>query len=426
MTNKVMLIMVNSGENNNKFYELELKDNGDVHKRWGRVGTAGSSSITFGGGESEFNKVKRGKERKGYKETDIDLEVEEETTNSTGNIMDIAMKQIKTDDESKLLIKRLVDKNIHNITSNTKITFDIKTGYFKTPLGIVTKTGVDKAIDLLHKIERLIIDKTFDNKDKSKFIKLNEDYFTQIPTKIKTLRDFNNFLTTNDKIIEQLDICNALIDSIEIIVKEKEKIKAKKSGKKIKEEKIFNTTVKLLKNKKEFKRINDYFEKSKNRQHGYSNNNSKISNIYKVSLGEEEKNYRSDLSNQMELFHGTKVANLLSILKGGLLMPKYSPGAVTGYMYGMGLYFASQSTKSLNYCDGGHWNNAKKQDKIYMFIADVAMGKYEIPSSWHSKKPKPGYDSFWAKSGQSGVMNDEMIIFNNNQIKLKYILEIEI
>lgn len=133
------------------------------------------------------------------------------------------------------------------------------------------------------------------------------------------------------------------------------------------------------------------------------------------------------MDNIKELWHGTKTVNLLSILKSGLLMPKYSPGATTGYMYGMGLYFALQSTKSLNYCDGMYWNNQQRNDNlIYMFVADVAMGNYQVPRGSTSKNPDKGFDSYWAKSGQSGVMNDEIIVFNNNQIKLKYLLEIEV
>ena len=424
MNKKIMMIKVDSNENNNKFYEIELS--GDVvYKRYGRVGEKGQE-LTSSGGEKEFNKVYKTRLKRGYKEADIDLNVEEETLNSKGNIMEIAMEQIKTDDFSKKLIKRLVESNIHNITSNTKITFDIKTGYFKTPLGIVTKQGVDKAIKLLHQISSVLEKTKTITKRNTKFISLNQDYFTKIPTKIKNLREIDNLLITEDKVKEQLHICEALIESIEIIAEEKEKIKSKEDGGKIKHEKVFDTSVFLLEDKKEFKRVNKYFEDSKNRQHGRANNNSKIKNIYKISLGKEEEEFRSKLDNQMELFHGTRVANLLSILKGGLLMPKYSPGSVTGYMYGQGLYFASQSTKSLNYCDGGHWNGSSKSNTIYMFIADIAMGNYEIPVSWHSKNPKKGFDSFWAKGGQSGVINDEMIIFNNNQIKLKYILEISL
>lgn len=420
---KEMLIFVDTKDNKNKFYYLELSGN-TVNIEYGRVGSA-PQKTSYSGGEKMFNKKMNEKLAKGYKRSSVALDMIEESTNSTSgsNILEIAMDQIKTDDISKKLIEKLVKQNIHNITSNSKIKYDIKSGYFKTDLGIITKSGVEKAIEYLNEIEQLVAQGFDDVKIKNKFIKLNEEYFTIIPTKVSNLREFSSLLITNNKISSQLDICTALLDSLEIIEKEKFRIKSSEIDTKVLDT-IFEAEVLKLTNKKEFERIVKMFEQSKNSNHGRNTNSYKIESIYKVSLGKEEKEYRSDLSNQMELFHGTKVANLLSILKSGLLMPKYSPGSVTGYMFGQGLYFSDQSTKSLNYCDGMYWNNAKSQDKIYMFIADIAMGNFQVPRGSTSKHPDKGYHSYWAKPGQSGIQNNEMIIFNNNQIKLKYILEI--
>ena len=58
-----------------------------------------------------------------------------------------------------------------------------------------------------------------------------------------------------------------------------------------------------------------------------------------------------------------------------------------------------------------------------MFLADVAMGKYHIAGSGWGSYPKPGYDSTWAKGGQSGVINDEMIVYKLNQANLLYLVE---
>ena len=422
---KEMLIFVDTKENKNKFYKLELNGN-MVYVEYGRVG-ATPQKATFTGGERMFQNKMNQKLRKGYVKSAIDLDMEEESTLINSNIMEIAMEQIRTDEVSKNLIEKLVKQNIHNITSQTKIQYDVKTGYFKTPLGVITYKGVKEAIELLNKIESIVSKGTA---QKSKmFIKYNERYFSIIPTKIRNLREFENLLNTHEKLSAQLDICTSLIDSIEIIESEKAKQKLKeeqeKSQEKLPFEVIFEASLYLLKDKEEFNRIVKFFEESKNRKHGYYTNSYKIENIYKVSLGQEEKEFRRDLSHQMELFHGTKISNLLSILKSGLLMPKQSPGAVTGYMFGKGLYFSDQSTKSLNYCDGMYWNNAKRQERIYLFIADIAMGNYKVPSGATSKNPPKGYDSYWAKPNQSGVQNNEMIIFNNNQIKLKYILEIK-
>lgn len=420
-----MLIFVDTKGNNNKFYKLEL--NGDlVNVEYGRVGSK-PQKTSFYGGEKMFKSKMNQKLKKGYIKSSVNLEMENESTTVNSNILEIAMEQILTDSFSKKVIEKLVKQNIHNITSQTKIQYDIKTGYFKTPLGVITKTGVNEAIELLSKIEKIL---TKGNAKNSKmFIKYNERYFSIIPTKITNLREFENLLNSLEKTSQQLDICMSLIDSIEIIENEKKRLLAKeeneKSDKKVPLEKVFEASLYKLDDEKEFQRIVSIFEDSKNRKHGRYSNSHYIENIYTVSLGQEDKEYLHNFENQMELFHGTKISNLLSILKNGLLMPKYSPGAVTGYMFGQGLYFSDQSTKSINYCDGMHWNGSQKQERIYMFIADIAMGHYEVPDGCRSKKPSKGYDSYWAKPEKSGILNNEMIIFNKNQIKLKYILEIK-
>ena len=424
---KEMLIFVDTSSNHNKFYYLELQGN-EVLIEYGRVGST-AQKTSYYGGEKTFNKKKNEKLKKGYVVSQIDTNIiHENITIEQGNIMDIAMSQINTDDFSKLLIEKLVKQNIHNITENTKIKFDSKTGYFTTPLGVVTSSGIKDAISILNNIDNLISDNDkLADKDIVEFKKLNSNYFSIIPTKISDVRNINNLLITKKRVQQQLDICQALEDSIKIIDDEKQKkINELNSENQIKEvQKIFDTSVYKLDEPKEFKRIEKFFESSKVKEHGSTVNSYKIKNVYSVSLDKEEKAFRKDMKNIRELWHGTKVANLLSILKSGLLMPKYSPGSVTGYMFGQGLYFSDISTKSLNYCDGMYWNNEKSQGNIYMFIADVAMGNYQIPRTSTSKKPDSGYDSYWAQPGKSGIRNNEMIIFENNQIKLKYILELE-
>ena len=96
-------------------------------------------------------------------------------------------------------------------------------------------------------------------------------------------------------------------------------------------------------------------------------------------------------------------------------------------MFGDGLYFANQSSKSLQYCDGLFWaSGTDVKDKIYMFLASVAVGKSQTPTGVTRKKPAQGYDSYWAKAGKSGVRNDEIIVFKPEQVRLDYLLEIKI
>ena len=133
------------------------------------------------------------------------------------------------------------------------------------------------------------------------------------------------------------------------------------------------------------------------------------------------------MSNIWQLWHGTKASNLLSILKGGLIIPSASASHCTGRMYGDGIYFSDISTKALNYATN-FWGSGGNTDRTFMFLADVAMGNFHIAQSSWDRYPKSGSDSTWAKGKDkggvnSGVINDEMIVYNLNQCNLKYLVE---
>jgi poly [ADP-ribose] polymerase len=421
ITKEDMLIFVDSVNNNNKFYHMKLNDDGSIDIEYGRVGNNGQKTRKTGG-EREYNKVMREKTNKGYEVSNISLE---NNTKSTQNfdLLELAMSQIEhSDGKVKELINRLVQKNIHNITSSTKISFNKDSNLFMTPLGPVTSEGISRAKSMLGTISQIVKD-IKDPLNDNDFITANENYFKIIPTKISNLRIRSSYMLTNQKRIdEQFNICDTLEQTLKLMLVQKDTAGEEKP--KIKEE-VFKVKINLVDDKKVIKRINDNFNKSKNSSHGATVNNLSIENIYEVKLGREEENFRKDLSNVWELWHGTRVVNILSILKSGLLMPKETPGQTTGAMFSTGLYFSDQSTKSLNYCDGMLWNNSSKQDKIYMFVAEVAMGNYQVPKGPTSKRPDKGYDSYFAKANESGVRNNEMIVFDVNQVRLRYILEIK-
>jgi len=422
-----MLIFVDSGNNNNKFYHMVLHENGQIDIEYGRVGNNPQKTKKTGG-ERTYNTTLNAKLKKGYERSEIALENKTENTSKSPDLLKLAMSQIKhSDSKVKDLIKRLVEKNIHNITTATKISFNKDSGMFMTPLGPVTIAGINKAKEALSKIAAIVVNNN-ENADviltKRRFITYNETYFKIIPTKIANLRIAKNYmLISQDRINEQFAICDTLIQTMELMKTEAKTKKPK--AKDEPEEEVFEVKMSLVEDPKTIKRINEKFNDSKNSMHGHSTNSLTIENIYEVSLGKEEKQFRNDLDNVWELWHGTRVVNLLSILKSGLLMPRSTPGQTTGAMFSDGLYFSDQSTKSLGYCDGMLWNSSSKQSRVYMFLADVAMGDYEVPSGPTSRKPSQGKDSYFAKANLSGVRNNEMIVFDTNQIKLRYILEIK-
>ena len=112
--------------------------------------------------------------------------------------------------------------------------------------------------------------------------------------------------------------------------------------------------------------------------------------------------------------------------KSGLIIPKSNGSIqVTGRMFGNGIYFSDQSTKSLNY-SYGYWDGGAKDNRCFMFLADVAMGK-----PWHPTRtgpnvvPAAGHDSVYARGGRDIVQNNEMIVYRTSQAKLKYLVEFQ-
>jgi len=130
-------------------------------------------------------------------------------------------------------------------------------------------------------------------------------------------------------------------------------------------------------------------------------------------------------------WHGTRRANMIGITtKGFLIRPS---GVVhAGSAYGDGIYWATNSTKSINYCDvrGSYWAQGTNKT-AYLFLADVAFGNSKLAtgSSFYTKKNIEPYHSVWAKAGKGGVINDELITYTptgvGQQHRIRYIIEFE-
>jgi poly [ADP-ribose] polymerase len=149
----------------------------------------------------------------------------------------------------------------------------------------------------------------------------------------------------------------------------------------------------------------------------------KVDKVYSVDIKKMREEYNNKgvkIGNVYELWHGTRVSNILSILAKGFFIPPSSASYCTGRMYGNGIYFSDQSTKSLNYSQG-YWSGTREKICM-MFLLDVAMGKEYTPNGRGESYPKKNYDSTFAKGGVSGVHNNEMIIYNVNQCNPKYLI----
>lgn len=426
---QAMLIFTDAKNNNNKFYELILHEDGTLNCRWGRVGAAGQSKQSHGG-EYAFNSTIREKLAKGYVRSQTVSLTPSKTEVNKIELAETAKRDIlgdKTQDKKNSVLINLIDKlsqmNRHQImeASGGNIKVD-DSGLITTSLGLVTIKSVEEARDLLGKIERFVSKSSYQD---DKYINLLNEYLKLIPQKVPTRRGwYETFFTQHTSLTNQNSFLDQLEGSIDLYKTKEDEIKKKlnQTPNAVKEE-VFKTKLELLDDDKVWDKIEKYYKENINRSHVSSH--LKLKNIYVIQNEDWKNRYEpvaKSLGNEMMLWHGTRAFNILSIFKVGLIIPR-SGGSyhITGRMFGDGLYFSDQSSKALNYSHG-YWDGGAKDNNCFMFLADVSMGKSYVPPGPMNRVPA-GYNSTFAKGKQSGVMNNEMIVYDVNQANLKYLCE---
>ena len=375
-------------KNNNKYWYIEQYDDHKVITKWGRVGDTGQSKTYTFSYKSEADsfvedkikeKTKSGRNHEiAYRKIEL-IENGKQQIVSKNDIVNhdlkkVVAQQIKSTNKIvNDLIDYLTKTNAHQILEATggKITFSDTTGMFSTPLGIVTQTAIDKANEILVQISDKVEKRDYDNIISN----LTNDYLMLIPQDIGHSRlDVKEFWSSTSKIKSQKQILDGLQTSYTNLLTSKDTIKPDVDVPALPV--IFNVELDMLNDSTIFSKLNDKFEKTKKHNH-YDSNKYKIDKVYTVKIANERQIFEDKgkkLGNIMQLFHGTSTPNILSIMKQGLIIPPATASHVCGRMFGNGSYFASSSSKALNYSIG-FWGG-KTATRVFMFMADVAMGSY--------------------------------------------------
>lgn len=428
---QTMLIFTDAKNNNNKFYEAVLEDDGTVRFRWGRVGADGQSKVS-NGGKHEYDRTIEAKIAKGYvKSNTVSVASGRSALSDKTALAETAKRDMLGDGVSgskatvlSKLIERLSAMNRHQISAASGGSIQIsEAGLITTPLGLVTADVIDDARGILSALERFVDSKRFSD---DSYIEKLENYLKLIPQKLPPRRGWHEtFFSGYSSLAAQSSLLDQLEASLDLYkTKEKEIIekmtKAGDGGKR-----LFETKLDLVEDSTIIKRIEEFFSKNKNNRH--VSHHLRLKNVYELKNDEIDAKFAAaakKYGNVKRLWHGTRTFNVLSILKNQLIIPK-SGGSyhITGRMYGDGLYFSDQSTKSLNY-SYGYWDGGNKDNNCFMFLADVAMGKEYSPNGYHSGRyPVKGFDSVFAKAGVGGVLNNEMIVYTLDQVCLRYLCE---
>lgn len=142
----------------------------------------------------------------------------------------------------------------------------------------------------------------------------------------------------------------------------------------------------------------------------------------------------NDIKDTRLLFHGSRSENFWSIIKTGLVL-RPTNAVITGKMFGYGVYYAPKCAKSIGYTSlsGSYWAHGGN-NTAYMAIFDVAYGMpydvYNFDSKYYNldyeklQQFKPGANCLHAHADRGMLRNDEIVVYKEEQMTIKYLIEI--
>lgn len=451
----------------NKSYHIEhqvsIKNDGksQIFTMWGATGAEPNEDWrhfdTEASSKKEFDRIIKSKLKKGYVEVDV-AQRAFGSEDAKAIIKPVVYKNIET--VSTLNISK-IDTNVQRLIKRLfGATQDFVATTLKCPLGQLTNNQIDAGRAKLNEA-KLVLNNSA-NLDKKELLKIQDitnNFYSLIPHNLGSgSRGKMEDLLLDDikKIAQKEEDLDTLLDakSVGLVMSKDSLIDDQYNS--------LNTDIEFIDhNDKLFDWIKNIVLDTRAHNHSYLGK-ILVHNAWKLNRHGENESFisvaesiakecgkqnpheklekfvknRTDINdkvndlykkaNVLPLFHGTRVANLLGIVKKSLLI-RPSSAVLTGAMYGNGIYYGL-SSKSINYTniDVAYWSRGS--EKLgYLFLVDVALGNQKLAngSSSYTKNNIKPFHSVWAKGGHSGVINDEYIVYDTNQHNIKYIIEFE-
>lgn len=394
----VYLVKVEPNANNNKFYRM-IKGDSEFTVEFGRVGNTGFQTTSYS--NRMWDKKYNEKIKKGYVDQ-TRLVAEKIEVNKSG----IKYKEISDVDVRKI-VNRLQQMAKDAIHENYTISSDK-----------VTQLMIDEAEALISKLLTIT--------DINKFNNVLLELFRTIPRKMKSVED--NLLSDTSKIADIIQHEQDLLDVMkgQVAIKEIEESTT---------DETFDKTILEIMGL-EIKPITHDEENLIKKNLGSSSN--KYLNAWRiVNLKTQEKfdNFvrLNNIQTKKLLWHGSRNENWWSILRTGLLL---KPNAViTGKMFGHGIYFAPKAEKSIGYTSlsGSYWAKGNSKS-AFMALFDTAYGipynTYNFDSKYYDfnysrlTQQQNNANCLHAHSSKGMLRNDEIIYYKEEQVTVKYLVEI--
>lgn len=401
------LVMVTS-DNHNKYYEMVPQGSGFI-VNYGRVG---ASPQVRSYSEYEFDKKYNEKIKKGYvDQTDLRKDLINVSKNEQKNkYLPIQDKEIAEliDYLQKVARQKIAD----NYTISTEK---------------VTNAMIEEAQNKLNKLSDIYNSKFKDKKNKFNDILL--ELFNILPRKMGCVVDYLAKDSKNETLsaiyIREQDLLNVMKG--QVIQQTKEEVT---------DTDVANPTETILQaNGLTIEPINEQDKKIILKELG------EIKDKFYKAWRVTNKATRERFNNEIEqatnkttklLWHGSKNENWFSIMSNGLLLNPNA--AITGKMFGFGLYLGLQARKSFNYTsyEGSYWAHGKS-DRAFMGLYDIHYGNPYIVNDFNSRyykynykklRENGDYNSLHADSSKGMLRNDEIIVYQESQADIRYLVEL--
>ena len=440
----------NVKNNNNKFYIIQLLQ--DVHTkqygvlfRWGRVGKFGQIKFTtynnFEEARSAFlDKVQR-KIEYGY------IQIKTKAIKNKDKIDD---EDSKNDEGLEKPIANLL-KLVFDLKSFNKQMQNIGYDSDKIPLGQLSSEVIKEGYNYLNQLEKIIEDSN-NSKYSNKIYDLSSSYYTLIPHNFGMYHMSNFVINSLDLIKKEHELLDS-IKNFKIVSgilhsnkNEKNKDKKEISLKEKLEEFMYDIKY-LPKEDINYSIIEQYLMNS-----NYIKNSPriKLNEVFKVEEKKTTQNKLNLKSNKKLLWYGVSISNFANIFKNGMELP--SPEApIFSYMFGKGIYFSDIAIKSF-------YNSHPQNNVGLMLLCEVELGNVEerfkadikLPQTMEKNKNSIKVIGMNYPDESGNYINEEgtiiptgrilvnqdsnkksyfdfneYIIYNLNQIKIKYIVKVQ-
>lgn len=371
--------------NNNKYWMVEVWDNGILRTTYGRVDSTQQETVKYGGLSLAHSLINQ-KEKKGYKPVDL-LVPTTTTSNGISGPLGNIVKDIFT--EAGEYIQ----------------------GYLSVGVNELSQVQIKKGRQILDDVQRSWQAHLAHSYPWEDVVANVQAFFNTIPTKLPARINRDD---VTRRFVENLAEMEDRLNQLEAAVAG---MTVQASGGSVAA--VVGAHLSFLPESDEmYDRILSYIERTS--VHGYK---IRVKNILTVEIPRERMDFEDETfgkNNIQLLWHGTRAPNVRHILRTGLIIPRM---AANGSMFGRGIYFANKVSKSANY------SSSNRLPYRFLFLADVAVGlPWVAPDADQSLSTPPrGYHSVWGKAGHTGswsgrLQYDEFIIYRTSQQTIRYIV----